>query len=76
MSLRDKTPAQVAGIKFPLRNWKDLTEQPYRITAKIDLDAPRVMLQHKPKIIKRRRHTKRKISKSKSTPTLTSVKLK
>jgi putative transposase len=37
MSLRDMTPAQVAGIRFPLRNWKDVTEQPYRITARIPM---------------------------------------
>jgi putative transposase len=35
MSLKDKTPAQAAGIKFPFRNWKDLTEQPYEKTARI-----------------------------------------
>ena len=37
MSLRDMTPAQVAGIKFPFRNWKDITEQPYHITARIPM---------------------------------------
>jgi hypothetical protein len=37
MSLRDRTPAQVAGIRFPLRNWKDVTEQPYRVTARIPI---------------------------------------
>jgi len=28
MSLKDMTPAQVAGVRCPLRNWKDVTEQP------------------------------------------------
>lgn len=37
MSLGDRTPAQVAGIKFPFRNWKDITEQPYEITARIPI---------------------------------------
>ncbi len=37
MSLRDKTPASVAGIRFPFRNWKDIVEQPYEKTAKIRL---------------------------------------
>ena len=36
-SLKDRTPAQMAGIKFPFRNWKDLVEQPYEITARIPL---------------------------------------
>jgi putative transposase len=36
LSLNDKTPAQVAGIKFPYANWKDLIEkQPYSVTARI-----------------------------------------
>lgn len=35
MSLKDRTPASVAGIKFPFRNWKDMVEQPYQKTAKI-----------------------------------------
>ena len=37
MSLRDRTPASVAGIRFPFRNWKDITEQPYKITARIPM---------------------------------------
>lgn len=35
ISLRDRTPANVAGIKFPFRNWKDVVEQPYEKTARI-----------------------------------------
>ena len=44
MSLRDRTPASVAGIRFPFRNWKSIVEQPYEKTAKIPITprAPRV----------------------------------
>jgi putative transposase len=35
MSLKDRTPASVAGIRFPLHNWKDVVEQPYEKTARI-----------------------------------------
>ncbi len=48
MSLNDRTPAQVAGIKFPFRNWKDITEQPFEKTARIDLKKHRVMTEQKP----------------------------
>lgn len=41
MSLKDKTPAQVADIQFPLHNWKDVTEQPYQVTARIPLCRPK-----------------------------------
>ena len=37
MSLNDRTPASVAGIRFPFRNWKDITEQPYKKTARIPI---------------------------------------
>ncbi len=37
MSLNDSTPAQVAGISFPFRNWKDICEQPYEVTARIPI---------------------------------------
>jgi len=37
MSLKDRTPAQAAGIKFPFKNWKDVTEQPYEKTSRIKL---------------------------------------
>jgi len=37
MSLKDRTPASVAGIRFPFRNWKDITEQPYEKTARIPI---------------------------------------
>ncbi len=37
MSLNDKTPSQVAGVKFPFRNWKDVCEQPYEKTTRIPM---------------------------------------
>ncbi|MFC2019556.1 transposase [Chloroflexota bacterium] len=37
ISLNDRTPASVAGIRFPFRNWKDVCEQPYHITARIPI---------------------------------------
>jgi putative transposase len=38
LSLQDKTPAQMAGIKFPYANWKELIEkQPYSVTARIPI---------------------------------------
>jgi len=37
MSLKDRTPASVAEIRFPFRNWKDVTEQPYEKTARIPI---------------------------------------
>jgi putative transposase len=37
MSLKDRTPASVAGIKFPFRNWKDIVERPYEKTARIPI---------------------------------------
>lgn len=37
MNLNDRTPAQVTGIDFPFRNWKDVTEQPYEKTARIEM---------------------------------------
>jgi putative transposase len=36
MSLSGKTPAEEAGIDFPFKNWKDVTEQPYQVTARIE----------------------------------------
>ncbi|MBA7665717.1 hypothetical protein ES703_73791 [subsurface metagenome] len=44
MSLRDRTPASVAGIRFPFRNWKDITEQPYKVTARIPMRRPKAIL--------------------------------
>lgn len=40
-SLRDRTPSSVAGIRYPFRNWKDVVEQPYHVTARIPIDRER-----------------------------------
>jgi putative transposase len=37
MSLKDRTPASVATVQFPFRNWKEVVEQPYDKTARIDV---------------------------------------
>ena len=39
MSLNDRTPASIAGIMFPFRNWKDICEQPYGKRARIPIKA-------------------------------------
>jgi transposase-like protein len=51
MSLDDKTPAEVAGIKFPFRNWKDVIEQPYEVTARIPMPRPEVVPLPRPEIL-------------------------
>jgi transposase-like protein len=43
MSLKDKTPAEVAGAKLPFTNWKGVTEQPYAQTARISIEPRPVM---------------------------------
>lgn len=55
MSLRDRTPAEVAGIRFPLRNWKDVTEQPYEVTARIPILTPEVSRQRDVRITRKKR---------------------
>lgn len=62
LSLEDKTPAEVAGIKFPFKNWKDVVEQPYEITANIEVmpRRPRTykhIVKRKPKIKRREKIT-------------------
>jgi transposase-like protein len=54
MSLKDKTPASVAGIQFPFRNWKDITEQPYEKTARIPMNKTRITITHEPTLPKTR----------------------
>jgi putative transposase len=46
MSLSGKTPSESAGINFPFKNWKDVTEQPYNVTARIEMKPrlPRVKI--------------------------------
>ena len=53
MSLRDRTPASVAGIRFPYRNWKDITEQPYEKTARVPIRRSKGII-GKGKILKRK----------------------
>jgi hypothetical protein len=50
LSLHDKTPAQVAGIKFPYANWKELIEkQPYQTTSRINIvEHEPINVKHKP----------------------------
>jgi len=75
MSLRDRTPASVAGIRFPFRNWKDVTEQPYEKTARIPIKSYEPILDIEPlprltrKIIRRRKPIKQKIRRHQKTPT-------
>lgn len=49
MSLDDKTPAETAGINFPFRNWKDVVEQPYHVTARIPI-TPKCKINISPKM--------------------------
>lgn len=59
MSLRDQTPAQVAGIRFPFRHWKDVIEQPFEVTARIPMDfTPKTRTIRKRKVIKHSRLAK------------------
>ncbi len=67
MSLKDRTPAQVAGIEFPFRNWKDLCEQPYEKTARIPVVRPSKVTKTKLIVSKRRPRI------SKRTPRITPV---
>ncbi len=54
MSLKDRTPAQVAGVSFPFRNWRAVTEQPYHITARIPVSTVR----QRKRVIKRKQQRK------------------
>jgi transposase-like protein len=49
MSLKNRTPAQMAGIRFPFRNWKDITEQPYEVTARIPIRTATIAKREQPK---------------------------
>jgi len=79
MSLRDLTPAQVAGIRFPFRNWKDITEQPYEVTAKIPINVPRVMTKRKFARVSKLKKPRISRRKSRTTPsmlTLSQIRIK
>lgn len=60
MSLNDHTPAQAAGIKFPFRNWKDVVEQPYEITARIPMTTFPDVVSINPKVKHKQKVTRRK----------------
>jgi len=66
MSLKDSTPARVAGIQFPFRNWKDIVEQPYEVTARIPMKEVEVLPDDAPvtkavrKVVKRKKPVRRK----------------
>ncbi len=68
MSLKDSTPARVAGIQFPFRNWKELCEQPFEKTARIQIKAYEPIPVTTKRIAKHKKLTKRK-PKSEKMPT-------
>jgi transposase-like protein len=73
-SLRDITPAQAAGIKFPFRNWKEVCEQPFEITARIPMrtSEPETITEVEP-VAKRVKVAKRKrTARSKPVSTMMS----
>jgi len=75
MSLNDRTPASVAGIRFPYRNWKDVTEQPYEKTARIPLHTPRdiIPLQHKAVRVSHRKRGRISPRRARITPPMPSI---
>lgn len=77
MSLKDRTPAQVAGIKFPFRNWKDVVEQPYEYTARIPIKKITTAFNSiKIRPHKQHRISKRKTHKFPSIPKISAMRLK
>jgi transposase-like protein len=69
MSLNDRTPAEVAGIKTSLHNWKDVCEQPYHITANIKIipfvpQEPKYQTTRKP--LRKKKVAKRRVIKQRS----------
>jgi transposase-like protein len=81
MSLKDRTPASVAGIRFPFRNWKDITEQPYEKTARIPIKQDTEILEpiYKPaKIVKHkpRKTIKRRTRRTPIMPSLSGIRFK
>lgn len=71
MSLKDRTPASVAGIKFPYRNWKDVTEQPYEKTARIPILTPELSRQRAIRVTRKKRITSKKHRISPRRPRIT-----
>jgi transposase-like protein len=87
MSLKDRTPASVAGICFPFRNWKDVVEQPYEVTARIPIkqEIPEVEVlepDHTPtkkysRVLRRKRRSipKRRVHRTPTMTTLSRIRL-
>jgi hypothetical protein len=73
-SLRDMTPAQVAGIKFPFRNWKDVCEQTFEVTARIPMLSPELAKQRTNKVMHKKR-VKRKVRKMQVETSIMRIKL-
>lgn len=68
MSLNDRTPASVAGIRFPFRHWKDIVEQPFEITARIDtIPRAKIVRRKRIKVVKHRK------PRTKATPSLSII---
>jgi transposase-like protein len=65
-SLKDLTPAQAAGIRFPFRNWKDVCEQPFEITARIPIQP------HTPEVKPARKRVKA-VKRKRTKPVLTTM---
>ena len=81
MSLKDRTPASVAGIKFLFRNWKDVIEQPYEKTARIPIEITRDVIPPQRRIVrvakrKRIRISPRRPRITPPMPTLTQMRVK
>lgn len=71
-SLKDRTPAAVAGIKFPFRNWKEVVEQPFEITARIPVTRHEPIQETKRRVVKpKAKRAKR--SKGKTMTTISQV---
>lgn len=75
MSLDDRTPASAAGIRFPFRNWKDVTEQPYEKTARIPIDITRDVIPPQRRIVRVAKRKRVRISprKPRVTPPMPSL---
>ncbi|MFC1948775.1 IS6 family transposase [Chloroflexota bacterium] len=75
MSLKDMTPAMVAGIRFPFRNWKDITQQPYEKTARIPLHTTKeiILPRHKENRVTKRKRVKISPKRPLITPPMPSI---
>lgn len=58
MSLDDRTPAQEASISLPIRNWKDVVEQPFEVTSRIPTKATYIVHKRTAKNKLKKRKTK------------------